>query len=265
MSIDLVDAINTLSTLSRGISVDVVVGDEGFKAIVETIREPLWCDRGFLAALLTCTGAIGGSLYMGWKTMQATNESNKNQRQLALQKFDQDAEFKRLEIREKLASKVSMVSQMALEFEVDFESCISIGYPNWPQTEKEPPNIRNLRIQSVQKCLNSYKQLSLSYNELVESLNYFALYVSPNDIITKQIRELFNWYVDKAKELASETGSLWAYIQPYPSTPLIKANKTGKYICNTRELYSLTQEILQKLQKDEIKVVVPIVKLSIKS
>ena len=252
VSVEVIEAINTISELSGGVSVDITQLPKTINVITDTVKQPLLQDRGFLAALLTCIGAIGGSLYMGWKTMQATREANQNQEKIALLKFDQDAEFKRLEIREKLASAVSEVSQMALTFETDFETCISKGYPNLPRTEKDPPNIRELRLQSIQRCLDSFKHLSLSYHKMLDLLNNLALYVSTDDIVTQRIREIFNWYKDETRQLSSEKERIYVYVRISSKGNI----KPPQHL----ELYNLTQETLRKLRDDEIKVIVPIIK-----
>ena len=245
--VEVVDAINSLAALSGTVSVDITRIPETINIVADTVKQPLWKDRGFLAALLTCIGAIGGSLYMGWKTMQATRESNQNQERLARLKFEQDTEFKRLEIRERLASVISEVSQMALTFEIDFETCISMGYPNFPLNEGDPYNIRELRLQSIQRCLDSFAHLSLSYHKLLETLNSLALYVSTDDIATRRICDIFNWYVDKIKKLSSREESIYVYFRSNDD------NKEPQHL----ELCTLTQEVLKKLREDEIKVIVP--------
>lgn len=253
VSFVLVDTITTISELSGGVSVDITQLPDTINVITDAVKQPLLQDRELWAAVLTCIGAIGGSLYMGWKTMQATREANKNQAKIALLKFEQDTEFKRLEIREKLASAVSEVSQMALTFETDFETCISKGYPNFPRTEKDPPNIRELRLQSVQRCLDSFKLLSLSYHKLCDLLNNLALYVSTNDIATQRIREIFNWYKDKTQQLSSEKERLYVYISISSKGNI----KPPQHL----ELHNSTQETLRKLRDNEIKVNIPIEKL----
>ena len=255
VSVEVIDAINTISELSGGVSVDITQLPETINVITDTVKQPLLQDRGFLAALLTCIGAIGGSLYMGWKTMQATRESNQNQERLARLKFEQDTEFKRLEIRERLASVISEVSQMALTFEIDFETCISMGYPNFPLIEGNQYNIKELRLQSVQRCLDSFAHLSLSYHKLLETLNSLALYVSTDDIATQRIREIFNRYKDKTQQLSSEKERIQVYLCTWS-----KDDKKPQHL----ELHNLTQETLRRLRDDEIKVIVPIAKTTSK-
>lgn len=249
VSVEVIDAINTISELSGGVSVDINQLPQTINVITDTVKQPLLQDRGFAAALLTCIGAIGGSLYMGWKTMQATREANQNQEKIALLKFDQDAEFKRLEIREKLASAVSEVSQMALTFETDFEICISMGYVYFPRTETDPYNIQEQRMQSVQRCLDSFTHLSFSYHKLLDLLNNLALYVSTDDITTQRIREIFNWYKDKTQQLSSEEERIYVYFCEPPED-----DKKPRHL----ELYNLTQGTIRKLRNNEITVVVPI-------
>lgn len=221
------------------IPIDITSLPVPINILIDSVDKPWVQDRNFLAALLTCFAAIGGSLYMGAKTLQATKASNKAQEALAMLKFQQDLEFKKLDIREKLASSLSRTSNSALLFEINFEEYIKIG----PRSRFSEPEKFHECLNSRKKCIDSLAQLKSDYEELLEAINTYSLYVTTNEILSEHIMTVYSNYMSVAEEISSGSNDAYTHGDKQP---------------HDRELYRLIQEILTKFRDNEIKIIIPI-------
>ena len=222
------------------IPIDIASLPAPINILIDSVDKPWLQDRNFLATLFTCIAAIGGSLYMGAKTLQATRESNKAQKTLTMLKFQQDLEFKKLDIREKLASSLNRASNTALLFEINFEEYLRIG----PIVSMfSDPEQFHACLSSRKKCVDSLAQLKSDYEELRDVINAYSLYVSTNEILSEHIMTVYSNYMSVAEEISSGSNDAYTHGNKQP---------------HDRELYRLIQEILTKFRDNEIKIIIPI-------
>lgn len=222
------------------IPIDITSLPVPINILIDSVDKPWFQDKNLLAALLTCSAAIGGSLYMGAKTLQATRESNKAQEALAMLKFQQDLEFKKLDIREKLASSLNRASNSALLFEINFEEYLRIG----PIVSRfSAPEQFQACLSSRKKCVDSLTQLKSDYEELRDVINAYSLYVSTNEILSEHIMTVYSNYMSVAEEISSGSNDAYTHGNKQP---------------HDRELYRLIQEVLKKVRDNKIEIVIQI-------
>lgn len=232
VSVEVIDAINTISELSGGVSVDITQLPQTINVITDTVKQPLLQDRGFTAALLTCIGAIGGSLYMGWKTMQATREANQNQEKLAKLKFEQDLELQRLHIREDLASAIHKLFIDAHLFEYTLSNLF---------IDNKTPH-KNITDLSGKACADAFASLAQSYIDLRNLISTKALYIQSKDIISQitpmyqRYRNIFPLVIDAPVERYNDVIAL----------------------ANEFSLCKVILKILKDLREDNITVIIPV-------
>lgn len=247
VSVEVIDAINTISELSGGVSVDITQLPEAINITTNTTKQQLLQDSGFLAALLTSATAFIGNLCMGGIAIWTTMKANKNQEKIIQLTQDYELKRKEIEIRAALTASLFKMKSAAYKFEIDLEKCLETGSPE-DTSKPDSSFFKNIQRKRIDDCVHSFQILQDAYNALHDLVSRNALFVDYKKIMPHEFLNLYNTYLFIGERIKTHSVFDLAAIES-----LLTLKIKGQSLCKT-SLSDSIENILNQIIEKQIEI-----------